>query len=464
MKYSLAELGQATNARIEYIDAATEFVTGIQTDSRKVVPGDLFVAIKGENFDGHDFIEDAVERGAVAVMVSSATEELSLLVEDTLVGLGKIAKYHRHNLNAKVIAITGSSGKTSTKDLLAATLEQFGETIAPAGSFNNEIGLPATILSAATTTKYLVLEMGMRGLGHIDYLCEISAPDVSALLNVGSAHIELLGSREAIAKAKGETFTRLKPNGKAILFADDHLVSSLGNQTIAQKITFGQSDVSDVKIQNLTLDQDAKPTFDVTFAGKTQSVSLNAVGEHQAFNAAAVIAICLALDLDFERVCEAVSKANPVSKWRMEVAELANGVTLVNDAYNANPESMRAGLKALKAMAGERRTWAVLGQMRELGLEADVAHDEIGRLCVRLDVNRLVAVGQGAKLIQMGASLEGSWSNESIFVETIDEALELLKSELKTGDIIYLKASRAIGLESVAQALTQWASGKNTHS
>jgi UDP-N-acetylmuramoyl-tripeptide--D-alanyl-D-alanine ligase len=148
----------------------------------------------------------------------------------------------------------------------------------------------------------------------------------------------------------------------------------------------------------------------------------------------------------------------------MEVTELANGVTLVNDAYNANPESMRAGLKALKAMAGERRTWAVLGQMRELGLEADVAHDEIGRLCVRLDVNRLVAVGQGAKLIQMGASLEGSWSNESIFVETIDEALELLKSELKTGDIIYLKASRAIGLESVAQALTQWASGKNTHS
>jgi UDP-N-acetylmuramoyl-tripeptide--D-alanyl-D-alanine ligase len=283
-------------------------------------------------------------------------------------------------------------------------------------------------------------------------------------LNVGSAHIELLGSREAIAKAKGEIFTRLKPNSNAVLFADDNLVSSLGGQTTSQKITFGQSDASDVKIQNLKLDQDAKPTFDVVFGSKTRSVSLNIVGEHQAFNAAAVIAICMALDLDFDKVCEAVSKANPVSKWRMEVTELANGVTLVNDAYNANPESMRAGLKALKAMAGDRRTWAVLGQMRELGKEADVAHDEIGRLCVRLDVNRLVAVGQGAKLIQMGASLEGSWGNESIFVETIDEALKLLKSELKTGDIVYLKASRAIGLESVAQALTLWASGKNTHS
>jgi len=462
MKYSLAELGQATNARIEYVDAATEFVTGVQTDSRKVKPGDLFVAIKGENFDGHDFLDEAFERGAVAAMVSTPIEELSLLVDDTLVGLGKLAKYHRHNLNAKVIAITGSSGKTSTKDLLAATLRHFGETISPEGSFNNEIGLPLTILSANNSTKYLVLEMGMRGAGHINYLCEISAPDVSAVLNVGSAHMELLGSREAIAGAKGEILNRLKSSDCAVLFADDNLVSNMSKQTSAAVISFGQSDKADVRISNLTLDEQARPTFDVSHNGISKSVTINLVGEHQAFNAAAVIAICLGLGLDFAEICNAISQANPVSKWRMEVTELPNGVTLVNDAYNANPESMRAGLKALKAMAGDRRTWAVLGQMRELGTESDAAHDEIGRLCVRLDVNRLIAVGPGAKLIQMGASLEGSWDNESAYVENVEEALITLKSELKTGDIVYLKASRAIGLESVASALTEWASGKNT--
>jgi UDP-N-acetylmuramoyl-tripeptide--D-alanyl-D-alanine ligase len=281
---------------------------------------------------------------------------------------------------------------------------------------------------------------------------------------VGTAHIELLGSREAIADAKSEILQRLKTTGTQVLFADDNLVSQMQAPNKPRKITFGQSDTADVRISNLILDSTARPTFDVTYAGKTNSVTVDLVGEHQAFNAAAVIAMCLGLELDFEKICAAVSCAKPKTKWRMDVSELSNGVTLVNDAYNANPESMRAGLKALKAMAGERRTWAVLGEMRELGKDAQDAHDEIGRLCVRLDVNRLIAVGKGAKLIQMGASLEGSWDNESQYVETIDEAIKLLKTELKSGDIVYLKASRAIGLESVAQALTDWASGKNTHS
>lgn len=462
MKYSLAELGQATNARIEYVDAASEFVTGIQTDSRKVVEGDLFVALKGENFDGHDFIEEAFENGAVAAMVSTPIEELSLLVDDTLVGLGKLAKYHRHNLGAKVVGITGSSGKTSTKDLLAATLSQFGETIAPAGSFNNEIGLPNTILSASNSTKYLVLEMGMRGLGHIDYLCEISAPDVAAVLNVGSAHMELLGSREAIATAKGEILARLTSSGTAVLLGDDPIVATLEVANSAHRISFGQSEHADLRIVDLQLDGLAQPSFKVHFKEQTAEIKLKLVGEHQAFNAAAVIAICLGLGLDFDAICQAVNNAKPNSKWRMEVVDLPNGVTLINDAYNANPESMRAGLKALKAMAGDRRTFAILGEMRELGEEADVAHDEIGRLCVRLDISRLIAVGKGAKLIQMGASLEGSWDNESAYVETKEEAIDILKSELKSGDVVYLKASRAIGLESVAEAITNWASGKNT--
>jgi UDP-N-acetylmuramoyl-tripeptide--D-alanyl-D-alanine ligase len=185
-------------------------------------------------------------------------------------------------------------------------------------------------------------------------------------------------------------------------------------------------------------------------------------GEHQAMNAAAVISMCLAAGLEFEEVCAAVSSAQPASKWRMEITELPTGVTVINDAYNANPESMRAGLKALKAIAGERRTWAVLGEMRELGDSAVTAHDEIGRLCVRLDVSRLIAVGAGAKLIHMGAAHEGSWGEESIYVETIDQALEILQSELQSGDVVYVKASRAIGLDRVAQALIANANGENT--
>ncbi|MEN9693146.1 MAG: hypothetical protein RLZZ330_790, partial [Actinomycetota bacterium] len=304
MKYSLAELGQASNARIEYIDAATEFVTGIQTDSRKVVEGDLFVAIKGEKFDGHDFIEEAFENGAVAAMVSTPIEELSLLVEDTLVGLGKLAKYHRHNLNAKVIGITGSSGKTSTKDLLAATLAQFGKTIAPSGSFNNEIGLPNTILSANDSTEFLVLEMGMRGLGHIDYLCEISAPDVAAVLNVGSAHMELLGSREAIATAKGEIFSRLTNSGTAVLLNDDPVVANLSIPNSVKRISFGQNESSDLRIADLNLDSSAHPSFKALYGEQTADLKLNSVGEHQAMNAAAVIAICVGLGLDFQEVCK----------------------------------------------------------------------------------------------------------------------------------------------------------------
>ena len=460
MKFTISELASILHSTWKGDASAT--ANRVVTDSRDVIPGDVFVAIKGENFDGHDFAQAALDRGAVAVVVSREVTDRDVVVDDTLIAYGRIAGEYRKSLSAKVLAITGSSGKTSTKDLLAAVLSQFGNTLAPLGSFNNEIGLPATILSATSETEYLVLEMGMRGMGHIDYLCSIAQPDVAALINVGTAHIELLGSRENIAKAKGEIFERLPGGGTAVAYADDSLVSEQLQRSKARSLTFGETDKADIKVSDISLDNRAHATFTVTYKDKSQVVTLQASGEHQVLNAAAVIAMCLSVGLDFSKVCDAVTKAKPMSKWRMEIVELPNGVTLINDAYNANPESMRAGLKALKAIAGERRCWAVLGEMRELGDAAVTAHDEIGRLCVRLDINRLIAVGPGAKLIHMGAAHEGSWGDESIYIESIDDAISALNSQLTAGDVVFVKASRSIGLDRVAQALIDHAHRENT--
>lgn len=461
MKFTVGEIVRATGGTATM--SSSEVVTGIATDSRKLQLGDAYVAIVGENHDGHDFAEGAVCDGAVLCIVSRPVDVPHILVADTVLALGAIAKLHRESLNAKVIGITGSSGKTSTKDMLAQVLSNFGETLAPPGSFNNEIGLPSTILRATTETDYLVLEMGMRGLGHIAYLCDIALPSVGAILNVGSAHAELLGSRENIAIAKAEIVEHLPEDGTAVLYADDSLVINSAQSTKASILTFGEGSLADVQISNLRLNEKAQPDFDVTYKTKTCHIELKLVGEHQALNASAVIAVCLAVGLDFENICESLNNIANISKWRMEVTELDNGITIINDAYNANPESMRAGLKALKAMSEGRRSWAVLGEMRELGDEAAVAHDEIGRLIVRLDVNRLIAVGPGAKLIQMGASQEGSWGDEADHVETLEDAVEILRKEVQPGDVVFVKASRAIGLERVAQALIEFLSRENTH-
>ncbi|MEY2635317.1 MAG: UDP-N-acetylmuramoyl-tripeptide--D-alanyl-D-alanine ligase [Actinomycetota bacterium] len=461
MKFTVGEIVRATGGTATM--SSSEVVTGIATDSRKLKLGDAYVAIIGEHHDGHDFAEGAVCDGAALCIVSKPVDVPHILVEDTVLALGAIAKLHRESLNAKVIGITGSSGKTSTKDMLAQVLANFGETIAPPGSFNNEIGLPSTILRASKDTDYLVLEMGMRGLGHISYLCDIALPSVGAILNVGSAHAELLGGRENIALAKSEIVQQLPEDGTAVLYADDSLVLNSSQSTKACILTFGEGSFADVQISHLTLNEKAQPRFDVTYKDETQQVELKLVGEHQALNASAVIAVCLAVGLKFEEICNALNSISNISKWRMEVTELAGGITVVNDAYNANPESMRAGLKALKAMSEGRRTWAVLGEMRELGDDAAAAHDEIGRLIVRLDVNRLIAVGPGAKLIQMGASQEGSWGDEAAHVDTLEDALEILRNEVSPGDVVFFKASRAIGLERVAQAMIEHFTRENTH-
>ncbi|MEN9710534.1 MAG: hypothetical protein RL441_526 [Actinomycetota bacterium] len=459
MRFTLADIARATSGTTNSPDV---WISGVSTDSRTAGEGDLFVAIRGENFDGHAFIGQALSSGVAAVVSEHQVDGPHVLVENTLTALGDIARLHRERLSARVVAVTGSSGKTSTKDLLAQVLTTFGDTIAPPGSFNNEIGLPNTVLSATRDTQYLVLEMGMRGLGHIRYLCNIARPDVAILLNVGSAHMELLGSRAGIAQAKAEILEGLTPDGVAVLYADDSLIAGMRDRTRARVLTFGESPSADVRVSDVVLDSMARASFVVTFQGNTSNVRLQLAGEHQVLNSAAVIAACVGMGLDFEKVCAALSSATNASKWRMEVTELPRDITLINDAYNANPESMRAGLKALKAMSEGRRSWAVLGEMRELGDDRVAAHDEIGRLCVRLDINRLVAIGDAGKIIQMGAAQEGSFGNEAAHVATAEEAIEMLKREVRPGDVIFIKASRGVALERVAIALIDHFSRENS--
>lgn len=461
MRYSLAEVARAVQATTNAPDVVFNAVT---TDSRNVKNGSLFVAIRGEHFDGHDFIGQAMSAGAVAVVTERQVDAPHVLVDDAVSALGQIAAMHLAHLPAQVIGVTGSSGKTSTKDLLAQVLSNFGDTIAPPGSFNNEIGLPSTVLSATPDTNYLVLEMGMRGLGHIAYLCSIAQPQVAIILNVGSAHLELLGSADAIALAKSEIIQGLPKNGVAVLFADDPRVVALKRVTDAQVVTFGESLEADVRVVDVALDALAQPLVTFAYQGRKSKVQLQLAGEHQAFNAAAVVAACIGLGLDFDDICSALGKATNVSKWRMEITNLPGNITVINDAYNANPESMRAGLKALKAIAEGRRSWAVLGEMRELGDQSLAAHDELGRLCVRLDVNKLLGIGPAGKIIQMGAAQEGSWGDEAHHVVDVEDAIALLKTSVQSGDVIFIKASRAVGLERVASALIEHFSRENAPS
>ncbi|HEX6875260.1 MAG TPA: UDP-N-acetylmuramoyl-tripeptide--D-alanyl-D-alanine ligase [Nocardioidaceae bacterium] len=427
-------------------------------DSRSPHPGGLFVAFRGENVDGHDYAESALAGGAAAVLGTRPVGGPAVVVGDPLQAVAALARHVLARLpDVRVVALTGSQGKTSTKDLLAQVLAAAGTTVATAGSFNNELGLPLTVLRADAETEFLVLEMGARGIGHLAPLCEIAPPDVSLVLNVGKAHLGEFGTQEDIAQAKGEIVEALGVDGLAVLNANDPLVMSMSARTSARILTFGESAAADVRLSDLALDELGRPRFELVTKDGSAHVDLALVGEHQAQNAAAAAAVGLGVDMTLEQVAAALSAAKPASRWRMEVCRRSDGLTVVNDAYNANPDSMRAALKALAALGRGRgpgtRTIAVLGEMRELGDASLEEHDAVGRLAVRLDISQLVVVGEAARPMHLGASLEGSWADESVFMEDKDQALAWLREHVEPGDVVLVKASRAAALETVAEAL-----------
>ncbi len=431
-------------------------VTGAAADSRLVQAGQLYVAIEGERVDGHRFAADVMAAGASGILGEKPTGVPTIVVPDSVEALGVLARAVIDRLpDLDVVAVTGSSGKTSTKDLIAEVVADRGPAVAPAGSFNTEVGLPLTVLQVDEQTRTLVLEMGARGVGHIAYLCGIAPPDVAVLLNVGSAHLGEFGSREAIARAKSEIILDLPTSGTAVLFADDSVVADLRAVTDARVLTFGESPAAEVRVTDLHLDDLARASFRLSAGSEACDVALQVHGEHQAANAAAAAAVGLALGMPLPQVAQALSRAQARSALRMDVQVAPSGVVVVNDAYNANPESMRAALKSLAAMGrgGTGRTWAVLGEMLELGADAAAEHDALGRLAVRLNIARTIAVGEGAKPIQMGASHEGSWNGEAAWVPDATAAIDLLRPAVRPGDIVLVKASRGVALEVVAEAL-----------
>ncbi|MFF3330800.1 UDP-N-acetylmuramoyl-tripeptide--D-alanyl-D-alanine ligase [Streptomyces sp. NPDC002888] len=462
---SLAEIAAAVGGQTHDIPDPSVQVTGpVVRDSREVVPGSLFAAFVGERVDGHDYAPAVVQAGAAAVLASRPVGVPAIVVEDVQTALGALARHVVHRLGTTLVALTGSAGKTSTKDLIAQVLQRKGPTVWTPGSFNNEIGLPLTALSATEETRFLVLEMGARGVGHIRYLTGLTPPKIGLVLNVGTAHIGEFGGREQIAQAKGELVEALpaaEEGGAAILNADDPLVRAMASRTKAKVILFGESGEADVRAENVRLTDSGQPAFSLHTPSGCSDVTMRLYGEHHVSNALAAAAVAHELGMSAEEIATALSQAGSLSRWRMEVTERPDGVTIVNDAYNANPESMRAALRALAAMGGASRaqggrTWAVLGKMAELGDEALAEHDAVGRLAVRLNVSKLVAVGGiEASWLQLGAYNEGSWGEESVHVSDAQAAVDLLRSELRPGDVVLVKASRSVGLESVAQALIE---------
>jgi UDP-N-acetylmuramoyl-tripeptide--D-alanyl-D-alanine ligase len=458
---SLKEIAEITDGRLEGLDdaeAAAVVIDGpVVTDSREAGPGGLYIARVGEQMDGHQFVSSAAGLGAVAAMTTRPVDGLPcVVVEDIQAGLASLARavVDRHP-DLTVIGITGSSGKTSTKDLLASVLSSAAPTVAPVGSLNSEVGVPLTVFRVTPQTRFLVVEMGARGVGHIDYLTRIAPPSIGIELNVGTAHVGEFGSREAIAVAKAELVQALPPGGLAVLNADDPVVRAMAAQTTARVRLVGTGPEADVRATDITLDERGRPSFAVAAPEGGARVTLPLHGEHHVGNALAVVATALECGLALTEVVAALATAVPASRWRMEVTERPDGVTVVNDAYNANPDSMRAALKALVAMGGgrgrddtapARRTWAVLGSMLELGEDSTTEHDAIGRLAVRLNISRLVVVGDTARPMASGAQHEGSWGDEAVWVPDADAAYDLLAEELRPGDVVLFKSSRDAGL------------------
>ena len=464
---SLAQVAQVTGGQLGGDPDAV--VSGeVVIDSRRVTAGGLFAAVRGERSDGHDFAAAAVAAGATAVLATQPVPVPSVLVADVPAALAALARAVVDALPAvRIAGLTGSSGTTSTKDLAAQLVERLGPTLAPAGSFNHEFGHPLTVLRADASTRYLVLELSARGIGHIAYLCRVAPPRYGVVLNVGHAHAGEFGGLDQVARAKGELPEALPADGVAILNADDPRVLAMAARTQARVVTFSTSPhpatppQPSVRAADIRLDDLGRPSFTLLTPDGSAPVTLRLHGAHNVPNALAAAALAGELGLGLDDIADGLGAAVARSRWRMEVRHRADGVTVINDAYNANPESVRAALDALAHLAQSQlaqgsRGFAVLGHMAELGGTSRSSHEDIGEYAARVSdsgLAGLIAVGEEAAPLLAGARRVRSWTGEALAAPDGAAALELLANRLKPRDVVLVKASRAAHLEGVAAAL-----------
>jgi UDP-N-acetylmuramoyl-tripeptide--D-alanyl-D-alanine ligase len=419
-------------------------------DSSKATPGSIFLALQGEKADGHTFIDAAFANGAVLAIVSAPSAKRCIVVNDVLGALKKLAAYVRQVLpDLTVIAITGSQGKTTTKDLLQHILESVGNTVAPQGNFNNELGTPITLLQCDASTKFCILEMGARHIGDIAALCEMARPNIGVVLRVGTAHIGEFGSAEAVATAKSEMISSLDKSAVAILGQYDPFTQNMRSLHDGKIITFGESNSADVRATDIEI-REGRPHFDLVTSAGRAAVGLRIVGIHQVANALAAAAVASTLGASIDLIAGALSTAELNSKWRMEISEL-KGVVLINDSYNSSPESAEAALRTLVLFAQERggQSWAFLGKMHELGASSRDRHAGIGTLASELGIDHLVCVAAREYADEIGTNC----AMDVHLLESKSESLALV-TQMRSGDVILVKASRAEAFEEIAQGIT----------
>jgi UDP-N-acetylmuramoyl-tripeptide--D-alanyl-D-alanine ligase len=453
---SLAAIAEITGAALDRVPDPAALVTGpVVIDSRESVPGALFAALPGTRTDGHDFAAAALAAGAAAALAARPVQVPALIVPDVPAALGRLARHVVDSLpGLTIMGITGSAGKTTTKDLTAQLVETLGPTVSPRNSYNNEIGHPLTVLRVDERTRYLVSELSARGPGHIAMLCRIAPPRLGAVLGVGHAHAGEFGSIEEVARAKGELPAALPADGTAVLNADDPRVLAMAGRTAARVVTFGRGAGADVRAADISLDEQGRPGFTLVTDAGSAAVQLRLHGEHNVTNALAAAALAGQLGMAVGEIADGLSAAAARSRWRMEVTERPDGVTIINDAWNTNPEALRAALDALAVMARGRRAFAVLGHMRELGTQSDELNEQAGALAARTGVAGLIVVGGEAAPMLAGAKAEPSWPGELLHVADAPAAVAALGERLLPGDVVLVKASRAAGLQRVALALT----------
>lgn len=467
IEISLREIIEAIGAKPNDAAAADLelLVSGsVETDSRLVGAGSLFFAKPGEVTDGHLFVSASAKAGAVASVVEHLVDDASdhpqLVVQNVVEALGLLAKHVLAVLSAtenlKVIGITGSNGKTTTKNMLREILATAGETIAPIESYNNEVGAPISMLKASHGTRFLVVEMGAGGLGSIAYLADIAKPNIGVVLKVGLAHVGEFGGIETTAKIKAELPAALSDNDIFVYNADDGYVRDMADLNRAKKVSFGTSGDSQYRATDLSLSIDGT-SFEMHWPdAEISKVTLKILGEHHVMNALASLSVADQLGVDRTKAIAALESMELAERWRMQVSHRSDGVTIINDAYNASPDSTRAALQTLAQLGKTgRRTIAILGEMAELGHASRAEHDAIGRVVVRLNIDQLVVVGEGARLIHSGAVLEGSWDGESLFFDEIDQALEAVREMLEPGDIVLVKSSKSANLRHLGDKLME---------
>ena len=477
----------------------SEVVRGVTWDSRTVVPGNLYVALPGERVDGHDFIASAVSAGARCVLAMHGLSEQAtqaacaagaavILVDDTTVALGHLAGAWREHLNGVVIGLTGSVGKTSTKNLVRDVLSQAHSTVATIANQNNELGVPNTLLAAKTDTEAVVVEMGMRGLGQIADLCTTVKPDWGIITNIGESHIELLGSRDNIARAKAELFEAL-PDGRGIAFinsASDYAFKLIDGAKLEERgiiyVFFGASDLSVTDIEAITqldapfvyaeyitFDDEGRPSFVLhaenvpvvgcntrepaaTRMGGAIECKLELRGAHSVVNACAAAAVGLVSGMTLEQVRDALATAQP-EKGRQQIVRTAAGVTVVDDAYNANPDSMKASLATFSTLVVTGRRIAVLGDMGELGSFAEECHARVGVFAASSKLDLLICVGELARTIASSAVEAGMEPSQVVTCDSIDDACSLLDEQLSSGDAVLVKASHFMEFSKIVERL-----------